>query len=81
MGALPDPTGPARVEHLLHLVEDLGSDERFVSTLVVLSPIGDQADVVPVTQQVAERVERDRGTGREPLGGPGMQTCVGQRRD
>ncbi len=81
VGALPDTAGPAGFEHLLYAVEDLRGDQRLVSSLVLDSTKRDEAEVVPVAEQISERVERDRGTDRKALGRLGAETRVGQGRD
>nr|WP_229829894.1 hypothetical protein [Actinoplanes ianthinogenes] len=81
MGALADATGSAGLQHVLHPVEDLGLDQRFVPALVLDSAVGDVSEVVPVAEQVAERVQRDRGTGREALGRLRAKAGVAQGRD
>nr|WP_231956866.1 MULTISPECIES: hypothetical protein [unclassified Actinoplanes] len=79
--ALPDPTCPSGFQHLLYAIEDLGGDQRLVSPLVFNPAERDQPEVVPVAEQVAERVQRDRGTDREALGRPGAQARIAQGRD
>ena len=49
VAALPAASGASAVQDLLHAVEQIVSDQRFVTTAVGLSFVGDQPDVVGIT--------------------------------
>jgi hypothetical protein len=57
---LPASPGTPRLGHLLDAVENLGRDERFLPTGVLPPAVLDQAEVLAVAQQLAERVDRKR---------------------
>nr|WP_243657672.1 hypothetical protein [Parafrankia sp. BMG5.11] len=67
MDTLPRTGPPFGVEHPLHLVEQLLGDERLVPARVLLPVVGDEAQVVAVSQQFADLVHRYR-PGGPPFG-------------
>nr|WP_310412864.1 hypothetical protein [Catenuloplanes niger] len=75
---LPDTARAPRFEHLLHPLERLGIDQRFVAPAVLLPSVGDIAEVVAVAEQVADRVDRDGCAGGVAAGRLRPEARVGQ---
>nr|WP_043590295.1 hypothetical protein [Frankia sp. BMG5.23] len=57
---LPCPGLPFGEQHPLYLVEQILRDQRLVPALVLLTLVGDEAEVVAVLQQITDLVHRDR---------------------
>ncbi|WP_232234967.1 MULTISPECIES: hypothetical protein [Frankia] len=77
MSPVPRAGPPLGVQHPLYPVEELLGDQRLVPPLVLLAVVADVAEVVAVTQHLANLVDRDRAT-RPLLRGPGPEAGLRQ---